>query len=125
MSSSRIPPGRAPGGDRLQEAGWVKRPVPRPRSTGGSVWDRVIPDALIRQMRLTPGETYLLTSADGRAKAFTQSDLNALAQAARMTPFRVQSRRVCPTRSDRHVWVSFDPAYNAQHPAKSKREEGS
>ena len=92
------------------EIKWRAEPVPAQRNFNRrSLWGRMIPDDLVRQMRLRPGVTFLLLDESGKGHVFSQADVAALSQACRSNPFRVQSRRA---QGGRLVWVSFDPAHD-------------
>lgn len=93
------------------------------RRTRDSMWDRMIPEALIREMRLNPGVTFQLLDEHGDALEVVHADYAALLRGVHR-PFRVQSRasnKALAGKAYRHVWVSFDPGYWEKHAGKRKR----
>ena len=86
---------------------WRRANVPGRQTRDGNMWSVLIPDDLVRQMRLTPGVTYALT--DGiELRRFTTADTAALSRAC-PRPFRMQSRAA--GKGFRNIWVSCDPGH--------------
>ena len=91
----------------MSEVTWKPAQVSSKRPTGHNFWQRTIPAELIRQMRLNPATTYLLTDSGGAGRVFSTADASALV-ATCPRPFRVQTRRAT---GGRHIWVSCDPGH--------------
>ena len=101
---------------------WARNEVPKRQTRRKvSIWEEMIPDELIREMRLNPGVEYQLLGMSGQPLPVTKNDAAALNRSC-PKPFRVQSRKLTPT--TRLVWVSHDPAHweHIQH-QRNKRSE--
>lgn len=89
----------------------LKCEIPGKRSLAGSTWSDLVSAEMLRQMRLSPGATFRVTSADGDPIPFSPTDTSAI-RAACPEPFRLQSRAIEPgPKGNRHIWLSFDPGH--------------
>lgn len=101
-------------------ARWVKR-EPIRGAYLSNAWTRAIPAALIREMRLNPGDTYQLLNKDGSPRVFSKREAGAIQNAARGSQFRAITRRVGDGSTDLFMWVSFDPAYVEELEARREK----
>ena len=90
-------------------ANWDTAPITGRASGAANLFNRTIPNELIRLMRLNPGKYYRLLDENGKPAEFTKRDVGTLMGAAK--PFHIISRQIDGDKERRVVWIGYDPAH--------------
>jgi hypothetical protein len=99
----------------------LDRKVPAKVTRAGSLWAYVVDTDMLRTMRSNPGHAFQLADDAGRPLVLPVARTAALSKAC-PRPYRIQTRTADDSKSHRHVWISFDPAYWQNKPTKGTKK---
>ena len=87
----------------------VQREVPNKNTRGGNAFTDLVSPEMFSQLKRSPGVMFQICDDDGHPLVISDARFKTIQHSCKK-PYRLISRAAGKT-SQRHVWISNDPAY--------------